>query len=400
MDNRTDNWKEFTLGNPQEEPPKRVQRQETDRKKRRRLILLTAAVLAVVLTAALWDQTGFDGLRRSILYAAAEKDESGCAELYRYTANQTSRFAALGGSLLSVSDNQMVMVNEKGRTLLNERVRFTAPTLVTNGARAVVYDTGGTELYVLDGRGVLWTLTGEEKILSAAINEKNYVTVVSGKSGYKASVCVYRDTGEAVFAFNSADRFVMTAALSRDNRTLAVVTMGQEDGQFVSDLELYRTNSEKLVKKVPIDGGVYDVGWSDGCFCAVAEDGLYFIETDGTKVGSYLFNDVYLRRCCLKGNGYVSLLVSRYRSGSQCMLLCVDRQGDELGCCEVSGEVLSLDSAGRYTAALCTDELMIYDKEMRCVARLSDISEAHQVLMRADGSALLTGTTTAHLYLP
>ena len=401
MDNNTNNWKEFTLGNPQEEPPKRIQKKPQGNKRILRLILLIAGLLAVVAVVLLWDQSSFDGLRRSIIYATAKKDESGCAELYEYNGDQTSRFAVLDGSLVVLSGNRLLMMNEKGKNLVNETVRFSSPTLISNERCAVAYDTGGTALYLLGSKGILWTLESEGEILSATINENNYITVVANKSGYKAAVYVYSDTGEPTFEFDSADRFVMTAALSRDNHTLAAVTMGQENGRFSSYLVLYRTNSKEPIKKTQIsDGAVYEVGWTDGCFCVVAEDGLYFWETDGTQVGSYIFNNVYLLRCCLKGNGYVSLLVSPYKSGSQCTLLAIDTEGNELGCCEIDNEVLNFDSAGRYTAVLCADELTIYDKAMQSVSALSDISEAHQVLMRADGSAVLAGATIARLYLP
>ena len=401
MDNNTNNWKEFTLGNPQEEPPKRIQKPKRGKKKILWLILLIAVVLAIVAVVLLWDQNSFDGLRRSIIYATAEKDENGCAALYEYTGDQNSKFAALEGSLVSLSNNRLMVISEKGKNLVNENIRFVSPALVANENCAAVYDTGGNSLYVLGSKGILWTLEKEDEILGATINENNYVTVISSKSGYKASVCVYSNTGQAVFEFDSADRFVMTAALSRDNRTLAVITMGQDNGRFVSYLSLYRTNSKEPLKKMPLcNSAIYDIGWVDGCFCVVAEDGLYFIETDGTQVGSYLLNNMYLRRCCMTGSGYASVLVSRYRSGSQCTLLSIDAQGNELGSTEVDSEVLSLDSAGRYTAVLCADEVTIFDKEMQRVSHLQDISETHQVLMRSDGSAVLAGTTLARLYLP
>ena len=401
MDNNTNNWKEFTLGNPQEEPPKRIQPKKRSKKRILWLVLAAAALICIVAVALLWDQSSFDGLRRSIIYATAEKDESGCAELYQYAGDQTGRFAALDGSLVNLSANQLLLINEKGENLVNESIRFAAPTLVGNENCAVAYDTGGTQLYVLGSKGILWSLEGENGILAVTINKNNYVTVVSSKSGYRAAVCVYSDAGEPVFEYDSADRYVMMAALSADNRTLAAITMGQDNGRFVSYLMLYRTNSKEPLKKLMISNGVvYDIGWVDGCFCIVAEDGLYFIETDGTTVGSYLFGNVYLRRCCFSENDYASILVSRYKTGSQCLSISVDAEGNELGCSEIDGEVLSFDSAGRYTAVLCADHLAIYDKEMQMVSQLPDISEAHQVLMRADGSAVLAGSTVARLYLP
>ena len=77
MDNNTNNWKEFTLGDVQEEHPRRVAK----RSRKPLLVLLIVAVLAVaaVTAAVLLDRSGFDGLRRKVIYAKAVKDENGCA---------------------------------------------------------------------------------------------------------------------------------------------------------------------------------------------------------------------------------------------------------------------------------------------------------------------------------
>ena len=46
-----------------------------------------------------WQRGTFDGLRRSVIYARAEKDENGCAQLYQYAADREYRFVSLSGSL-------------------------------------------------------------------------------------------------------------------------------------------------------------------------------------------------------------------------------------------------------------------------------------------------------------
>ncbi len=58
---------------------------------RRRLLwlgIVAAVLLAVVAVSLLWQRGTFDGLRRSVIYARAEKDENGCAQLYQYAADR------------------------------------------------------------------------------------------------------------------------------------------------------------------------------------------------------------------------------------------------------------------------------------------------------------------------
>ena len=387
-------------GDLQEEQPRRLRQ----KKKSRKWLWLTLTVLVVlgaVAAAVLWDANSFDGLRRSIIYARAEKDETGCAKLYYYENDATSRFAALGGSLVTVAANQVRVLDERSQVLYQNSVRFLHPDLVSGGGVAVAYDIGGTVLYALDSKGLRWQQETEGELIAVTVNPHGYVTAVYNKSGAKAAVTVWDSSGAAVFTFQSAQRFVMTAALGQDDRTLAAVTMGQEDGKFQSFLVLYHTDSDKMVATTPVDGGVaYALETLQREFCAVTEQGLYLLDSGGDLKASYSYGGQFLRRCVVGDGGWAALLLSRYKSGGYASLITVDGDGNELGGCDIDGEVLDISTAGRYVAVLFSDRLTIYDKYLTEVATLPDVSEVRAVLMRADGSAVLAGASGASLYLP
>ncbi len=387
-------------GDLQEEQPRRLRQ----RKKPRKWLWLTLAVvvvLGIVAAALLWDANSFDGLRRSVIYARAEKDETGCARLYYYENDATSRFAALNGSLVTVAANQVRVLDERSQVLYQNSVRFLHPDLVSGGDVAAAYDIGGTALYVLDSKGLRWQQEMEGELISVTVNPHGYVTAAYNRSGAKAAVTVWDSKGEPVFTYNSAQRFVMTAALGRDDRTLAAVTMGQEDGKFQSFLVLYHTDSEKELAANPVAGGVvYALETMQREFCAVTEQGLYLLDTGGALKASYSYGGQFLRRCAVGDGGWAALLLSRYKSGGYASLITVDNDGNELGGRDIDGEVLDMSTAGRYVAVLFSDRLTIYDKYLTEVATLPDVSDARAVLMRDDGSAVLAGAAGASLYLP
>ena len=380
-------------GDLQEEQPRRLRQ----KKKSRKWLWLTLTVLVVlgaVAAAVLWDANSFDGLRRSIIYARAEKDETGCAKLYYYENDATSRFAAIDGRLVTVAANQVRLLDERSQVLYQNSVRFLHPDMVSGGGVAVAYDIGGTVLYALDSKGLRWQQETEGELIAVTVNPHGYVTAVYNKSGAKAAVTVWDSNGAAVFTFQSAQRFVMTAALGQDDRTLAAVTMGQEDGKFQSFLVLYHTDSDKMVATTPVDGGVaYALETLQREFCAVTEQGLYLLDSGGELKASYSYGVV-------GDGGWAALLLSRYKSGGYASLITVDGDGNELGGCDIDGEVLDISTAGRYVAVLFSDRLTIYDKYLTEVATLPDVSEVRAVLMRADGSAVLAGASGASLYLP
>ena len=390
----------FDPGNPQEEAPKRIQ-PKNKKKKWLRLAVVTAIVLAIVALAVLWDSTTFDGLRRSFVYARADKDENGCARLYSYDSDRSGCFATLDGSLIRSSLSQVSVMGEDGNMRFHESVKFRCAAIDSNGKRAVAYDIGGTELYVLDSKGLVHHITCDSEVQSAQLGEDNKLAVVVNKSGYKAAVYVYDAAGQLTFEFDSADKFIMTAAVSDDGKHLAAVTMGQSDGVFTSYAVIYRMTRKEPTATCELPGeAVYDLRTVDNTFCVVAENALYFVANNGTINASYPFEESYLRRCSLQGDGFAALLLGRYKSGAQGTLLTVDERGKVIGQVEADGEVLDLSASGNYVAALYSDHLTIYDKRMRECATLSNVSAAREILMRGDGSAVLAGNGSAALYLP
>lgn len=401
MKHNTQKLYDLPQGNVQEDAPRRVARKKPRRRKWLWLTLVTVLVLLGVAVALLWDANSFDGLRRSVIYARAEKDETGCAKLYSYDSDEARCFAPLGGSLAILSEGRLQLLNEHSEVVYSTSVHFLSPALAHSGDTAVAYDIGGDEVYVLGSNGLRWQKTMDGAVLTASAHEDGSVVVCHEKSGYKGAVTVFDAAGEPTFSFGSASRFMMTAALSRDGGTLAVVTMGQEAGVFESFLTLYRTNSEKPLATTPICSGViYSLNHFGGDFCAVGEEGIYWLDKNGASLASYTYNGLFLRRCHISDGGFAAMLLSRYRTGSQTTLITVDGEGNELGGVTLEREVLDMSVAGRYVAVLCTDRLLIYDKFLTEVASLPSVSQTRAIFMRDDGSAVLAAAGSASLYLP
>ena len=364
-------------------------------------LLMLAAVLLVVLLAAYRDGTGFDILRRYLHYGRAE--QAGGETVYHYDASSKNRFALLGESLVVLSDASLSLYNSSGAEVWSTPVTMTAPALVSGGGRAAAYDVGGTALYVVDQTGLRLALTAgeEEPYIAATLNKNGALAVTAQKKGYKGSVKVYdRALGlEPDFEFKSSKRFVSDGYVLEDS--LAAVTLGQENGVFVSSIVLYQMPETEPAADYSISGGlVAAVGEQEGRLVTVSDTALTFAGANGEIAGTYSYGGAYLREYDLGGMGFAALLLNRYRSGSVGRLVTVDKDGEVLGSLDVREEVLDISASGRYLAVLYSDRLAVYNQDLQPYATLQGTGDARGVLMRSDGSALLLSAGSASLFLP
>ena len=389
----------FEMGDPQQEAPKRIKKKTAPRRTLRVLLAVVALVLAAVAAFVLLDRTAFDGLRRSIAYMQAEKDESGCAKLYQYNGDGTSVYADLDGCLLVASGKEITLLDAKGNAVYHTALQAGQVAVTAEDGFAVVYEIGGKSLHLLDSKGLVKEMTIEGEIFSVEMGAGGKFAVTLKKTGYKTAVSVYNGKGEPLYEFSSAQKYLMTAAVSENGKYMAAAAMGQESGTFVSSLQIYKLTSDTQQADASVDGGVYELGAVDGCFCAVTDKALCFVKNDGA-VTEYSYQGATLSRCSLGGGKFAAVLLENYSSGGLTHLATVNTAGEEIASLAVESEVLDLSAAGRYLTVLYSNRLVIYDQKLQPCAVLEDVSSARRVLMRADGSAVLVGTNAASLYLP
>lgn len=363
------------------------------------LAAVLAAVLLAVLAAAYLDLTNFDSLRRALSYNKTAAEEN----IYRYDNDKTNRFALLGDRLVVVSATRMAVLADDGTEIFSQEVRFDAPALAVGGRTAAVYDVGGTVLYILGEKGLVRDLSAETGggVISARLNSSDMLALVTEKSGYKSSVSVYTAQGERAFTFNSSNRYVLDACVERGGDCVAVATVGAEDSSFVCRVLRYALDREAAVSECTAgDALIYELGSLGGTLVAVMDDRFTAFSDDGSLAGSYDYAYPYLRGCTLGGTDFGALVLSRYRSGSAGRLVTVNAEGNLLAALDTQRDVLSLSAAGKYLAVLYADELVIYTSDLAEYASIADTQYAREVLMRADGSAVLLGSAEGWLAVP
>lgn len=366
-------------------------------------LLVLAVGVCLVAVVAFRDSLNLDSIKRWFTYRSLARSDSGQAESFSYDGDLSGTFAVLDGDLLVCSNNAISLYSGSGTRYISQSTSMTNPVVNTNGSLAVVYDAGGSSLYVLGQRALIWSTNELSSILSARLNKNGQLTVVTQSSGYQGAVTVYDASYAPVMSINLSSAFVMDAALSDDGHTLAILTIGQENAVFTTTLSLY---------SMSYSSGEYSPDWSRSLGSGVVLDmrhtssAVWTLSDQGLAVASrgedpatVNWSNRYLWRYSLQGDGFAAVLLSRYRAGSQAELWVVDAMG-ERRTLNVDEQVLSMAAAGRYVAVLTGDRLDIYTDKLELYSTLNGTQGARTVLLMPDGSAILISAGSAAFYIP
>ena len=290
---------------------------------------------------------------------------------------------------------------------VEETMVLEQPAVEVCGNTAAVWSVGGETVYLYRDREQYGKLTDlDGTILSVRLNPSGWLAVTVRKSGYKAVVAIYDSDLTRLMDFRLSNSFVTDAAITEDCKTLAVTSIGQEGASFESTLSLYdistRQESGVDYDLVPSDSFslgnnvILDVTSRNTIWC-VGDVGVSTLQN--SSVANWSYQEQLLKNYAFSDQ-FTAVLIGKYRAGSQAELYTIDALGVPSTGRVISEQVLSLSASGKYVAVLTADRLDIYTQDLETYATLKGTNGAQKVLMRDDGTALLIGSDTAHLYVP
>lgn len=375
---------------------------EPEKPKRRHRWLIFLTLTLAVLAALLWylgtRTTVLDGVLRSLRYLGKDGESYGAVSFDGYGVTD---LALAGDTLAVASRSGVTLYAENGDCIARRQADLTAPALLGNDGLLLVYDLGGTYYALLDTGG---KQRAENRtagsIFDADLAENGEFAVLSASDDARAVAEVYDAKGELRYRRTSKTSYLNACALSPDGSWLALAALGQEDISFAASVKLCRTDSEDELASVSLgDQTVFDLKFIGGStLCAVGSGSVVFFNTAGERLGEYTPENAELAAFAY-GDGFVALVLEQHQTGSRYRLCVLSSDGSVSASCALEGVPASLSAAGDYLAVLTADAMTVYDSGLteRGTAEAAGWTD---VLIRADGTAILAGADKAELYIP
>lgn len=366
--------------------------------------LVTLALVLGALAAVVYrDKLNLDALRRWLTYRSIQTSQTGLTEPFTHGGGDRLDMACLEDGFLFSSTAGAHFYSSGGVELNSLVTHLEQPVLSATARHGVVYDAGGESLIQFDGDHEPFVYSDPDTggVLSARVNNSGWLTVTGLHSHYRGGVTVYNAHHEPVISLNFSSAFVTDAILSPDCRTVAVVTISQTNGAFLSTVHFYSTHATEPFATVALDGfTVLDMDFDSNGLWLLGESALITLTDKGENQAEYRFDPAYLKGYTLDGDGFAALMLGKYRAGSAQHVVTVDQDAQEIARQTLNGQVLSMSASGRYLALLTGQELSICTRDMTPYSILNDTQNARHAALFNDGSVLLADSQEAWLYIP
>jgi hypothetical protein len=401
----SDETDELTESPEPSEPPKKPEKPKKAEKAEkqptrgsrvlRRVLAGILTLLLVVLALLVFvfrDELTGAGLRR--IFGVGEP--AAAREAFTYETGAMQVFAPAGDGLAVASGSSVQLLNAAGETVFKQVISYDAPAVFASEKGALFCDLGGTGCILADFEGNERNPSSGAEIQTAGMNEDGWFYIVTAESGYKGLVSVYNSACEKQYEWWSGSGYVLRAAISPDDRSLAVLCVEQEGAK----LHFFALNSETERGSATVaDTLLIDLCWlGPDSVCAVGETGVWFYAGDGTEKGVYALDGRYLLDYEFGRAGFAAIFVSAYRSGAGGTLLTLDARGQTLGSAELDRDVISLSAVGKQVLAMTGDCLALYSQDLTRQSANETLMTAKRAILRPAGDILLLHAYSAERF--
>ena len=155
-----------------------------------------------------------------------------------------------------LSDTNIAAYTNGGKKIFSEMHGFSNPIISVSATRAIVFDQGGTNLYIYNLSGQINTIDTEQEIITANISRSGNVAVATHSDSYTSTVKVYDKNCEAIYTWNSAKDIVNNVLLNSSGDKLAVSTLNASSGQYVSSVSILNFESADALYTLNLDTSI------------------------------------------------------------------------------------------------------------------------------------------------
>ncbi|MCL2384083.1 MAG: DUF5711 family protein [Oscillospiraceae bacterium] len=207
---------------PKSEEGKKRPKIKIDKKKAIRIAIIVSVILLIM--TLLFVYTNNENFR-SWVDTHIFRREVHEGTLPYINIGRNTHIYAYNGSIITLEQNTLRSFNRVANEEFSLGVRILSPIFESSGRYLVVAEAGGSRVYLISGRNIIWQKELEGEIDSVAVNRNGYVAVALADPSYRKIIETFNRSGTELFRKFIATSTLVDMDISNDNRYLAIAEL-------------------------------------------------------------------------------------------------------------------------------------------------------------------------------
>jgi hypothetical protein len=368
------------------------EKRENGLKAARRAVLIIIIVCIAGFAVLYRDELPINGIKRLVSYIDLGGSNRPVTDdvSIEYGEAAGTVCDAYKGRVAVLTSEYLKLYDNLGNEEASIETGYGEPAMESTDKYLLIYDRSGNKLSVINGTRQIFSHDFDYPIVSASINDKGYMGVVTGAQGYKAMVTVFDSSFKELYRCYSYENYVLDVAISPDNKNMSLILLNSKDGALVSSVAMYNFYSDKPTSvKAYNDLALYKVKYSGSDkLAAVGNKTALFLSKDGEERSRFDYNGAQLEGYSFDGGKY-ALALGGYSSDSRSTVVMLDGNGKTKVQVPVNSVIKDVCISGNSILVLGQGGYSVYSGGTGKLKKTTQLSNDVRQISLLDSSELL-----------
>lgn len=259
------------------------------------------------------------------------------------------QFKTYKNNIIFCNQDGIKAVSKKGSDEWSIPMTLLDPFIYINNKYILIAGREGREANIITSYSDIASITTEDPIITAKINARGYLAVVTEEKGYKGKVTVYNPEGKELYKWHSVKNRILDVDISEDGKRMAVCVMDTSKGKVSGGLMFFYLNEEAPYAATVIpDTLIADIKfYKDNSLVAIGDNQTMFFSPEGIQKWSMDYIERELQAFNTDSNEIIVLAQSERSGGgilnNRTIVEVLNRKGEKVGTYKLDGEIGHLD---------------------------------------------------------
>lgn len=275
-------------------------------------------------------------------------------ENYCFSAYKEGYIFAKDGKISCFNTNQQLQWEVKSSK--------TAPTVVSNENYVLTYYKKDKLAVVTNGIKTR-KISTDGNVIFGSVNKNGYVTLLIEEDGFKCQLAVYDKKGKLKYKWHNSEKYITSAYLSDNNKTLVVTELNLHDTGVVSNILIGDIRKELKFDEISLnDDVICDLKFiSKNKFIVVLDSKTVCYSTKKHKKWEIDYSSENLYTYDISDTNYISLVFGKDDSAlSDSCVWIYNGKGKRTGMYESDKRIYKVDMQNKTS-------LIAYDREFEII---------------------------------
>ncbi len=366
-----------------------------ERKKKRhrkKNVILTVIIAVLVISCACTLYINMDNPILRSAFSGIGIDVLNGASVIEFEKTENYALSEFNGNAIVSRSNAVACVDSDMNELWRVEQSAVSPVIKSEGKYTLTYSFDAPGAVVAKNGKPTELSTDNNFVIGGSVNKNGYTVLIVREKGYKAQLVVYSPEAEVIYKWHSADNYILDAAVSYDNRTLAVATADFSKNMASGGLLFFNFSQEKPYAGQVLENNIImELKYTGkNSLLAVGDISAAVFDSQGEKKAEYNYGGKKLTNYDIGTDN--SLILALHESDSvlsDTEVKLLSKELKEKGTYIANSDVTSIDSVDGDVLLACDRKLVLLSSRGNELKKLDVNKDIKSAILFGNGDDVL-----------